>query len=413
MPYNSPKSALGNYFPKGLRGIFLEGEQEALEKLKSNNGQLEITQNWPREFHSSALSWSGHNFPTEGSYTLRLGSEEIDEIEAALKSVETCGIALDDIKKSNFPLPTLGSRLQKLSETVHHGSGIAMVKGLAPEKYTSDQNLFIYFGLSSYLGENRARQKADGRRMARIFHKFGNSIEQRDGASIFNASSPMAFHNDLVCDVLAFYCLDQASEGGESLFASLYRIYNELVMTKPSLVEALAMHNWPFDTYGYEPPYFLRPLLFLEDGKLISSFAMRPLIGSESYPRTEGIPSLTEIQREALDEFQKCAQKHQVEIRMQAGDMLFVNNLAILHSRRPFQDSEEHKRHLVRLWLRNEEMAWRTPAPLARVWMRKFGNMDEVHGDWSTLSPQDDERRNSVLKRPMSCGSSSGEDKIW
>jgi alpha-ketoglutarate-dependent taurine dioxygenase len=39
---------------------------------------------------------------------------------------------------------------------------------------------------------------------------------------------------------------------------------------------------------------------------------------------------------------------------MQRGDMQFVNNRTVLHSRTAFQDHEEprRRRHLLRLWMR-------------------------------------------------------------
>ena len=42
-----------------------------------------------------------------------------------------------------------------------------------------------------------------------------------------------------------------------------------------------------------------------------------------------------------------------VEMEFRRGDMQFVNNFVILHSRTEYRDSLEYKRHLVRLWLEN------------------------------------------------------------
>ena len=48
------------------------------------------------------------------------------------------------------------------------------------------------------------------------------------------------------------------------------------------------------------------------------------------------------------------------------GDMLFINNHAILHSREAFADApgEAPPRHLVRMWLKNPDMAWTLPREL-------------------------------------------------
>lgn len=31
-----------------------------------------------------------------------------------------------------------------------------------------------------------------------------------------------------------------------------------------------------------------------------------------------------------------------------------------------------HRRHLIRLWLRNDELAWKTPGPLEHIWKRLY-----------------------------------------
>jgi hypothetical protein len=49
---------------------------------------------------------------------------------------------------------------------------------------------------------------------------------------------------------------------------------------------------------------------------------------------------------------------------MRKGDMRFINNHAILHSREAFQDGESSNRHLIRMWLQNEQLGWGLPAAL-------------------------------------------------
>lgn len=76
---------------------------------------------------------------------------------------------------------------------------------------------------------------------------------------------------------------------------------------------------------------------------------------------------MTEAQAEALDAVHFTAEKHCIALDCKSGDMQFWNNLAILHSREGFTDEkrsdnkEPQKRHLLRLWLRNNENPWRSP----------------------------------------------------
>jgi hypothetical protein len=58
---------------------------------------------------------------------------------------------------------------------------------------------------------------------------------------------PQGFHNDIFCDILAMQSRGQASEGGRQFISSAWKVYNELALERPDLVEALATPNWTFD----------------------------------------------------------------------------------------------------------------------------------------------------------------------
>lgn len=62
---------------------------------------------------------------------------------------------------------------------------------------------------------------------------------------------------------------------------------------------------------------------------------------------------------------QKC-KEHAVEHRPSRGDILFGNNLALLHARDDYVDdaSVGKVRHLVGILLKDSEMAWSQPAEL-------------------------------------------------
>lgn len=40
----------------------------------------------------------------------------------------------------------------------------------------------------------------------------------------------------------------------------------------------------------------------------------------------------------------------------------------------PYDFNIIHRRHLLRLWLRNDELAWKTPEPLKDPWKRLYDN---------------------------------------
>lgn len=122
------------------------------------------------------------------------------------------------------------------------------------------------------------------------------------------------------------------------------------------------------------PKFHCRPLLFYHDSKMILNFGRTPLLGSATQPRPKHLPGLSERQREALDVVESIARAVQVDIQTQAGDMHFINNLAVLHRRDEFADgaAPRDRRHLVRMILRNERLGWAIPDELRRHWHDAF-----------------------------------------
>ena len=78
-----------------------------------------------------------------------------------------------------------------------------------------------------------------------------------------------------------------------------------------------------------------------------------------------GVPAMTEIQAEALDMVHFIAEKHQLSIQLQRGDIELINNFALFHARRGFVDDASSCRHMMRLWLKNEKYAWEAPEVVA------------------------------------------------
>jgi len=94
------------------------------------------------------------------------------------------------------------------------------------------------------------------------------------------------------------------------------------------------------------------------------------------------------------------AVKHRLTMKLQRGDIQLVNNLAIQHARSEFWDSSTQKRHIIRLWLRNEEMAWPTPDGLKQTWSDKYSDEKVRGARWNIFPGATRER---VLYRADSC----------
>lgn len=111
------------------------------------------------------------------------------------------------------------------------------------------------------------------------------------------------------------------------------------------------------------------------------NFGRAALIGSVAHPRPSHLPQLTHRQIEALDAVEAMARATQLEIQTQAGDMHFINNLAILHRREGFTDGKAttEKRHLVRMRLRSASHGWSIPSDLREEWDKAFNKTGVKH----------------------------------
>jgi len=184
------------------------------------------------------------------------------------------------------------------------------------------------------------------------------------------------FHTDVVCDTLALATRNCSSQGGRGFVASSWTVYNELAATRPDLIHTLSQPNWPHDTYGRTPAFYNRALLYHANNKVVLSFSRRLLTGHIDSPRTPGVPGLTEEQAEALDAIQFIAQKHRLGMSLKKGDLRFINNMSMIHSREAFEDDEENHRHLLRLWLSNRDKKWELDPELELAWARVFEDQE-------------------------------------
>lgn len=83
---------------------------------------------------------------------------------------------------------------------------------------------------------------------------------------------------------------------------------------------------------------------------------------------------LTPEQKNALSAIELRACKHKFRLELQPGDLVFINNLEVLHARESYIDNEFSSRHLVRLWLRNSELGRPIPDSMKMPWDDVYGN---------------------------------------
>jgi hypothetical protein len=75
----------------------------------------------------------------------------------------------DEVNRERFPLPTLGGKLDRCAVEVHFGTGMCMIRGIDPGNYSIEDNMVIFLGISSYIGDQRGLQSAKGAMLCMVF----------------------------------------------------------------------------------------------------------------------------------------------------------------------------------------------------------------------------------------------------
>ena len=68
-----------------------------------------------------------------------------------------------------FALPSLAGRLAKVSTDLHEGRGLVILRGLDPSKYEALDNVLLFTGLASHLGEQRGAQDRFGNMLSMVY----------------------------------------------------------------------------------------------------------------------------------------------------------------------------------------------------------------------------------------------------
>lgn len=327
----------------------------------------------PPEIHSPA-AWYGSEMTRRTDWIDHLSQAEVAEIEAATKRLAVGLSHMAVMRLDDFPLPKLGSRLQRILDEVLDGRGFALIRGLPVERWTRDEAAIAFFGIGTHLGSARS-QNAQGHLLGHV-KDLGLSSDDPN-VRIYQTHERQTYHTDS-CDVVGLLCLHPAKSGGLSSLVSSMTIFNEMRRHRPDLLRVL-FEPIETDRRGEVPegqqPFFRIPVFNWHAG-LLSAIYQRQYI--ESARRFPTVPSLTPRQVEALDLFDTLANDPALHLLMefQPGDIQFVHNHTLLHDRTAFEDwpEPERKRHLLRLWL-----SPLNARPLPPVYAERFGSI--VPGD--------------------------------
>ena len=301
---------------------------------------------------SGPSAWYGPQMARRDDWIRPLAASEISEIDAALTAFRASGMPMQEISERSFPLPTLGPRLKDLLRELLDGRGFVMLRGLPVERYSVEDAAIAYLGIGRCFGSLRS-SNARGHLLG---HVKDVGLDIKDGNTRFyQTSRRLEYHTDSA-DLVGLLCLATARSGGESFIASSITVYNEIEKRRPDLVAA-AFLPFPTDRRGEVPagmkPYFEIPIFNWHAG-LLSGIYLRHYIEA-AQARFADAPRLTAKQVAVMDLIDELVNDPAIHLQMAflPGDIQFLHNHQILHSRNDFEDWPEpaRRRHLLRLWM--------------------------------------------------------------
>ena len=152
---------------------------------------------------------------------------------------------------------------------------------------------------------------------------------------------------------MGLLCLDTALDGGLSILVSAPMVYNIITEERRDLIplfERGFYHHRRGEQPAGEGPISADhiPVFSFHNGLLHCCYNRNPI----NWVEKEGM-TLSDKEVEALDYFDSITARPELQLpmEMRKGDLQFVNNFVMLHSRTEYMDGEGHHRHLVRLWM--------------------------------------------------------------
>lgn len=296
--------------------------------------------------------WYGPEVQNSTEWLHELTSDDVAEIERAMRPLADAESDIAQITKADFPLPTLGPKLAGICSEVLEGRGFALLRGLPVDDWSIREAATAYFGLGCYFG-NALSQNAMGHVLGHV-RDLGRDAVHDPTSRVYQTRERQTFHTDY-CDIVALLCLKTARSGGASALVSSMTIYNEMLKRRPDLVPALfgpSYTDWRGEIPEGGKPWHEVPVFNWHEEHLSVLYVRRYIESATRFPE---VPPLTGERLEALDLFDELANDPALNMQMEfrPGDMQWVHNHTILHDRTAYEDWQEpeRKRHLLRLWL--------------------------------------------------------------
>jgi len=291
-------------------------------------------------------------------YRIDLSAACLDEIRRAADDIRAYPLPTILRASDDFAMPGCRREMARVRQMLDHGRRFAIVDRLPMADIDAAEATAIYWLLSSMVSRPVA-QKLDG---TMIYDVLDTGQQALPGSGIRpdKTNSEIRFHNDNAYneappDYVGLLCLRQAQSGGHSRVISFHTVHNALLARYRDQLPRLYRPFWFDRQREYRPgerPIFSAPV-FEDGGELRARFSVHQISGGYALSGEpidgEGEAAIAAM-LEIFDDDGLA-----IDFDLEPGQLQFVHNRALGHSRTAFVDDPDpdRKRHLVRLWMRN------------------------------------------------------------
>ena len=323
------------------------------------------------ENFDTSAAWMAKDLMIDQSWVFKLTDNECTQLKEVTKKAFDPKRSLFDYSKSDFNLNPSFETIQTAANKAYFGPGLALVKGLPRNNMSPEEFELMVWAIGLHLGVARPQGKAT-QYISKV-QATENNYRSANGRG-YNSNTELDFHCD-GCDLVGLACYNKAYHGGKSIISSSVSAWQTLVRERPDLAE-IAREEFHFSRNQEEAlgemPYYTQPLFDFKDGRLFGKWNRNRVMNGQDLIN---VPKLTSTQNECMDLLDQILHRPTLMFTMwlNPGDLQFINNHVMLHSRTAFQDHKKlaQKRLLYRLWIATPK-SFRLPSS----WAEYFGSIE-------------------------------------
>ncbi len=304
---------------------------------------------------TDARAWRGAEL-ADSNWVTQLTAGEVNALHGMAAALPADAAAWLDVDLRHIADPSVAAMFRAASDELATGKGFVLLRGLDAGDIERLRRVFWIIG--NGLGKP-VMQNAKGEILSIVADRFSGAERGVDTRG-YESNDELRFHCD-GGDCIGMSCIRQAPEGGANGLVSLFTLYNEILTNYP---QHLAVLKQGYPLYARKEkgdaestkklgkvqqtriPVFAWHEDHMSTWLNIQLAELAAEVSGQAYSRAE---------RDALACIEAVANRPDMQLRFkqEPGDVIFINNLAVMHRRDKYHDAqgEAQKRMLYRMWI--------------------------------------------------------------